>query len=162
MWATELAEVTWIPVLRGDPSVHSPAGMRGPAVTKLAQVPKAAKIIVGGVRRLGVCHCRMNICPDVLCRIGPEHYPTGSRHPGVARLHHQDHIGGGLVAVYLPFWAAGLMPRVASDRCASATAYDRRIPLKMTMSWSKDIIGHPHGRATSVGPQVVTISIGQG
>ena len=154
-WATGLAVVTWIPVLRGDPRLHSHASRRRPAEPVPTQVPKAAKLVVGGARRSGCCHCHLMIFPDVLSRMRHEHYPTDNTHPGVARPHHQGHHRGGLVVVLVLFKAAGLMPRVASDRSASATAYGHRTTMKM-------IASHPRGRVISVHPGGMTMLIRQG
>ena len=123
------------------------------------QVPKAAKLVVGGARRSGCCHCRVMMCHEAvvaLCRIMGVHYLTEGRLHGVARPFHQLHRKGGLVVVLLSLGAAGLMPRVASDRSAETVGYDHRSAMKMTL-------GHPHGFVGArMYPDFLTMAIGQG
>ena len=122
------------------------------------QVPKAAKLVVGGARRSGCCHCRVMMCHEAvvaLCRIMGVHYLTEGTLRGVAMPFHQRHRKGGLVVVLLSLGAAGLMPRVASDRSATAAVYDHGTTVKLTMR-------HPHGRVISVRPGVMTMMIVQG
>ena len=125
MWATELAEVTWIPVLRGDPRMHSHASRRRPAEpVPRTQVPKAAKLIVRvKVPRSGGIHCHFIIDRVVRLtqrKIRSKHYPAEAlRHGAVMSCHRFDCEGRPVVVLKsFEHVAAGFVPRVASGHSA--------------------------------------------